>query len=48
MFIFDRELINQEIQEDRDDPKEPAHFDYKYIKSMAAPLYITTKPNETE
>jgi len=33
------ELINQEIEEDRNDPREPAHFDYKYIRSEAAPLY---------
>ena len=34
-----REFTNQEIQEDKVNPKEPADFDLKYIKSDAGPLY---------
>jgi len=39
-------LINQEIQEDKEDPKEPSHFDYKYLKSKAGPLYKTKDNDE--
>lgn len=39
----DRELINNEIIVDKEDPKEPSHFDYKYIKSKEGPLF---KENE--
>ena len=27
--------------EDQEDPREPSHFDYKYLKSKAGPLYKT-------
>ena len=40
-----REFINQEIRHDKEDPKEPSHFDYKFLKSKAGPLY-TSKENE--
>ena len=33
-----RPFTNIGIEEDADDPKEPAHLDYKYIKSYAGPL----------
>lgn len=33
------EFTNTEIQEDAEDPREPGHFDYKYIKSKAGPLF---------
>jgi len=26
------------MEEDAEDPKEPAHLDYKYLKSFAGPL----------
>ena len=38
-----RPLTNIGIEEDQDDPKEPAHLDYKYIKSFAGPLAKTTQ-----
>ena len=31
-------FTNLGIEEDADDPKEPGHLDYKYIKSLAGPL----------
>ena len=40
MLIFlCRDFINKEIINDQEDPKEPSHFDYKYLKSKAGPLY---------
>lgn len=29
------------IEEDQEDPKEPAHHDYKYLKSYAGPLSLS-------
>ena len=43
-----REFTNNEIKEDQEDPKEPSHFDYKYIKSMAGPLYKLKNDPEDE
>lgn len=34
-------MTNYGIEEDAEDPKEPAHLDYKYIKSFAGPLAAT-------
>ena len=42
------DFINQEIIEDQEDPKEPSHFDYKYIKSKAGPLYKQKDAIEVE
>jgi len=40
-------LINEEIKEDKNDPKEPSHYDYKYLSSKAGPLYqINPKEND--
>ena len=44
LFILFSDFINQEIIEDTDDPREPGHFDYKYIKSKAGPLSNETDP----
>ena len=33
------QFTNYGIEDDADDPKEPPHLDYKYIKSEAGPLY---------
>lgn len=30
------------IEEDEEDPKEPAHLDYKYLKSYVGPLAIAS------
>ena len=32
-------FLNDGIESDADDPKEPSHLDYKYIKSEAGPIY---------
>lgn len=36
-------LTNIGMVEDQDDPKEPAHLDYKYLKSFAGPITKTNK-----
>ena len=33
------EFTNEEINEDSKDPREPAHFDYRFLRSGAGPLY---------
>jgi hypothetical protein len=38
-----RPLTNHGIEEDQDDPKEPAHLDYKYLKSFVGPMSTTGK-----
>ena len=38
-----RPLTNYGIEEDADDPKEPAHLDYKYLRSYVGPLSIAEK-----
>jgi hypothetical protein len=47
IIFFISDFINQEILEDQEDPKEPGHFDYKYIKSKAGPLYKTQGEDNT-
>ena len=45
--LFRDELINEEIKEDKNDPKEPSHYDYKYLRSKAGPLYqLNPKEND--
>ena len=39
LYVFRDELINEEIKDDKNDPKEPSHYDYKYLRSKAGPLY---------
>lgn len=39
IYFKNRDFTNHEIEDDQDDPKEPSHFDYKYLKSPAGPLY---------
>jgi hypothetical protein len=36
--LYFRPLTNDGIEEDADDPKEPGHLDYKYLKSNIGPL----------
>lgn len=38
-----RPLTNYGIEEDADDPKEPAHLDYKYLKSYVGPLSVSER-----
>ena len=46
-YLFRDELINEEIKEDKNDPKEPSHHDYKYLRSKAGPLYqLNPKEND--
>ena len=40
ILIFHRDLINEEIKADRENPKEPNHLEYQYLKSKAGPLFI--------
>ena len=37
---------NQEILEDLHDPREQNHFDYRFIRSKAGPLYVYDKEEE--
>jgi len=38
-FLRDKEvLINNGIEKDSEYPEEPAHLDYKYLKSYEGPL----------
>ena len=46
MFNLFREFTNQEYQEDKESPREQAHFDYRFIKSPAGPLYKDDEANE--
>lgn len=47
-FMLDlfREFTNQEYQEDKESPREQAHFDYRFIKSPAGPLFKDDEANE--
>ena len=36
---FFREFVNDEILNDLEDPKDPHHYDYRYLKSKTGPLY---------
>jgi len=45
-LLYRDELINEEIKEDKNDPKEPSHYDYKYLSSKAGPLYVTKENDE--
>ena len=36
---FFREFVNNEILQDLEDPKDPHHYDYRYLKSKSGPLY---------
>ncbi len=40
-MIF-RMMINIGIEEDNANPKEPAHMDYKYNKSLVGPMIQST------
>jgi len=40
------EFTNQEYQEDKESPREQAHFDYRFIKSPAGPLFKDDEANE--
>ena len=33
------EFTNEEINEDLTDPREPAHFDYRFLRSNAGPIF---------
>lgn len=46
-MIF-RPLTNFGIEEDREEPKEPAHTDYKYLKSHEGPLAKQIDPSGSE
>ena len=43
LIYWYRVLTNFGIEDDQEDPKEPAHLDLKYIKTYEGPL---TKMNE--
>jgi hypothetical protein len=43
-----RPLTNYGIEEDREEPKEPAHTDYKYLKSNEGPLAKQIDPSGSE
>jgi hypothetical protein len=34
------------MEEDAEDPREPAHLDYKYLKAYAGPLSIPNNSND--
>lgn len=34
------------MEEDAEDPREPAHLDYKYLKAFAGPLLTANNPND--
>ena len=38
-ILFFREFVNDEILQDLEDPKDPHHYDYRYLKSKSGPLY---------
>jgi hypothetical protein len=41
-------LTNYGIEEDKDEPKEPAHADYKYLKSAEGPLAKQLEASDKE
>ena len=43
---FLREFVNDEILQDLEDPKDPHHYDYRYLKSKSGPLYQGAYPQE--
>ena len=36
---YNEEFTNEEILEDLKDPREPAHFDYRFLRSEAGPIF---------
>ena len=40
--------MNQEILEDLEDPKDPNHLDYRYLKSKSGPLYEGVNQQSSE
>ena len=45
---MNRPLTNYGIEEDQEDPKEPAHLDYKYLKSYVGPLSLKMKNEDID
>ncbi len=41
-----RPFTNFGMEEDAEDPREPAHLDYKYLKAFAGPLSIPNNPDD--